>query len=490
MKPVSSDHIYLDQKLKTYSDSDYYPFHMPGHKRCPLDFPNPYSIDITEIEGFDNLHHAEGILKEAQNRARELYGAKETYFLVNGSTGGILSAISAAIPKGGTLLMGRNCHKSAYHGAYLRDLHTYYLMPSITDFGILGSMTPEQAADMLKKHSDIQGVFLTSPTYDGVVSDIRAIADIVHAYDLPLIVDEAHGAHFALSGGFPESALECGADLVIQSLHKTLPCFTQTALLHTGSDRVSPARLERFLGMYQTSSPSYLFMASMEQCIRTMREQGAELMKHYTLLLTDFYEKTVNFQHLKIFPKNPALERNCFDRDFSKILIGTGTIGYTGQELYDLLLTKYHLQMEMVSGHYVTALTSLMDTREGLQRLFLALSEIDRMGPFSEEKAETAPELLTDQELYSIPRQHFSISDALESPGISVPLAESKGQISQEFIYLYPPGIPLIAPGEEITAGLLSRISTCQRQGLSVEGLSDLTNGTISIMEKVLLKSN
>lgn len=479
MKPVSPNDIFLDQKLKTYSSSDYYPFHMPGHKRRSLDFPNPYSIDITEIEGFDNLHHAEGILKEAQDRAKELYGAKETYFLVNGSTGGILSAISAAIPKGGTLLMGRNCHKSAYYGAYLRDLHTCYLMPSITDFGILGSMAPVQAADMLKKHSDIQGVFLTSPTYDGVVSDIRAIADIVHAYDLPLIVDEAHGAHFAFSSDFPESALECGADLVIQSLHKTLPCFTQTALLHTGSDRISTARLERFLGMYQTSSPSYLFMASMEQCIRTMREHGVELIKHFTLLLRDFYEKTADFQHLKIFPGNPALESGCFDRDFSKILIGTGTTGYAGQELYDLLLTKYHLQMEMVSGHYVTALTTLMDTREGLQRLFLALSEIDRMGPFAVKKSGTAPKLLADQELYSIPRQHFSISDALESSGTSVPLAESAGQISQEFIYLYPPGIPLIAPGEEITGELLERIQICQKQGLSVEGLADMSNHMI-----------
>lgn len=484
MKPVSSDDIYLDQKLHAYSKSDYYPFHMPGHKRRPLDFPNPYTIDLTEIDGFDNLHHAEGIIKEAQNRARALYRAKETYFLVNGSTCGILSAISAAIPKGGTLLMGRNCHKSAYHAVYLRDLHTRYLMPSMTDFGILGSIAPEQAAAMLKKHPDIQGVFLTSPTYDGMVSDIRNIAHIVHKHGLPLIVDEAHGAHFPFSGEFPESALASGADIVIQSLHKTLPCFTQTALLHMGSDRIPPARLKQFLDIYQTSSPSYLFMASMEQCIRTMKEQGAALMDDFTLLLRDFYEKTADFKQLKIFPGSPALERNCFDRDFSKILIGVGTTGYTGQELYDLLLAEYHLQMELVSGHYVTALTSLMDTKEGLHRLFLALNEIDHMDSFSGKKTQTAGRLLTNQELYTVPRQYCSVSDALESPGISVPLAESAGQISQEFIYLYPPGIPLIAPGEEITEELLERIRLCKEQGLAVEGLADMSSRRICVIPR------
>ena len=186
---------YLDHKLQAYADSDYYPFHMPGHKRTDkLEFPNPYSMDITEIEGFDNLHHPEGILKESQIRAAELFGSKAAFYLINGSTSGILSAISAALPPRGTLLMSRNSHKSAYHAAYLRELNTIYLMPAATEFGISGSISPASVEQALQENPGIGAVFITSPTYDGIVSDIQAIADIAHSHNLPLIVDEAHGA--------------------------------------------------------------------------------------------------------------------------------------------------------------------------------------------------------------------------------------------------------------------------------------------------------
>ncbi len=214
---------FLDQKLQSYTESDCYPFHMPGHKRGNLELPNPYSIDITEIEGFDNLHHPEGILQDAQSRAAEAFGANETFYLINGSTSGILSAISAALPRKGTLLMSRNSHKSAYHAAYLMELETIYLLPMAAKFGISGSIPPVFVEQALNDFPQINGVFITSPTYDGIVSDIQAIADLVHARNLPLIVDEAHGAHFTFSDRFPRPALKCGADIVIQSLDKTLP---------------------------------------------------------------------------------------------------------------------------------------------------------------------------------------------------------------------------------------------------------------------------
>lgn len=469
----------LEKKLTAYSKSDYYPFHMPGHKRRQIDFPNPYAIDITEINGFDNLHHAEGILLDAQKRAASLYRTKETFYLINGSTCGILSAISAALPRGGTLLMGRNCHKAAYHAAFLRQLKTRYVMPAMTEFGIMGSVSPGVIADELERNPDIDGVFLTSPTYDGVVSDIRAIAKIVHAHDLPLIVDEAHGAHFIFSEEFPASALECGADMVIQSLHKTLPCFTQTALLHVNSDRIPVDPVKNFLGIYETSSPSYLLMASMEQGLRTMAEQGTVLMKDFTSLLREFYRQTGHLHHLSVFRREFCNAGNCFDRDFSKILISTQNTALTGQELYDILREKYHLQLEMASGHYVTALTSVMDTREGLERLVCALLEIDRGL-----EARNALSPLTCQALYALPHQALTLTDAMEKAGSPLPLKDAAGCISQEYIYLYPPGIPLIAPGEIITQELIDNIMLCQAQGLAVEGLADHTNRTIRILRK------
>ena len=229
----------LEQKLNELEQSDIYPFHMPGHKRAFLPFANPYAIDITEIEGFDNLHHATGILQEAQQKAADLYGAKKTYYLVNGSTCGLLAAISAAVPRGGKILVARNCHKAVYHAMYLRQLVPVYLYPEDTAYGIQGQVTPQMVRKQLEQTPDIRAVVITSPTYDGVVSDVQNIADIVHAYGIPLIVDEAHGAHFGFSPEFPENATRLGADAVIMSVHKTLPAFTQTALLHLCSDRIA-----------------------------------------------------------------------------------------------------------------------------------------------------------------------------------------------------------------------------------------------------------
>lgn len=222
-------------KLKNYSDSDYYAFHMPGHKRNLdlMDGTSPYRIDITEIDGFDDLHHAEGILKEAQERAAEVYHADETHFLVNGSTVGILSAILGTTEKGDSILVARNCHKSVYHAIYLNELDPVYLYPKFdTELGLSTEIDAEDVQKALEEHPKIRAVMIVSPTYDGVVSDIEKIAEIVHEAGCLLIVDEAHGAHFGFDPYFPESANMYGADLVINSLHKTLPALTQTALLH------------------------------------------------------------------------------------------------------------------------------------------------------------------------------------------------------------------------------------------------------------------
>lgn len=483
----------LEQKLQNISNSDYYPFHMPGHKRRNIDFSNLYSLDITEIDGFDNLHHPQGILKEAQQRAADLYGARETFYLVNGSTAGILSAVSAALPRLGTLLMSRNSHKSAYHAVCLRGLETVYLLPAATEFGVSGSVSPAHVAKALEDLPQIAAVFITSPTYDGITSDIRTIAEIVHAYDLPLIVDEAHGAHFAFSDEFPESALSCGADLVIQSLHKTLPSFTQTALLHVNSDRIDRDVLKRFLSVYQTSSPSYLLMMSMDQCIRFMEEKAAPYIEEYTLQLKSFYQQAKSLKHLKVFDKTSVSEDICFDHDISKILISVGDSEMTGQKLYYKLLNTYHLQMEMCAGHYTTALTSIMDTPEGFQRLSRALKEIDERISVSKSgsKADTKviygkrpgrSRLLTSIDIYQNPKPQMPIALAMEQPSERLSLKASTGHISQEFVYLYPPGIPLIAPGEILTGKIIRVIEYCQNLGLSVEGLSDESSQSIKVV--------
>ena len=215
----------LYKKLESYGKSDYYPFHMPGHKRNKAssagDFP--FERDITEISGFDNLHHAEGILKEVQENAAQIYGTKKCFFSVNGSTAALLAAVSASVNKGGKILVARNCHKAVYHALYLRDLQPVYVYPHEDKrLGINGGISARSVERYLEENQDVQAVLLTSPTYDGVVSDIKEIAEVVHRHEIPLIVDEAHGAHFRFSEYFPVSAAELGADVVVQSLWESI----------------------------------------------------------------------------------------------------------------------------------------------------------------------------------------------------------------------------------------------------------------------------
>ena len=241
----------LYKKLERYGQSDFYPFHMPGHKRNLASSAGkfPFERDITEISGFDNLHHAEGILLEAQENAAQLYGTRRCFFSVNGSTAALLSAISACVSKGGSILVARNCHKAVYHALYLRELQPVYIYPhEDSRLGINGGISPSRVERYLEEHPEVEAVLITSPTYDGIVSNVEKIAEIAHRHEVPLIVDEAHGAHFRFSEYFPVSAADLGADIVIQSFHKTLPSMTQTAVLHVCSDRVDVEKVKQFMG--------------------------------------------------------------------------------------------------------------------------------------------------------------------------------------------------------------------------------------------------
>lgn len=494
----------LLERLTEYVGSDAYPFHMPGHKRreipdgIPGGFPDPYGIDITEIDGFDNLHHAEGILKDAMETADAIYGADRSWYLVNGSTCGILSAVFAATENGGKLLTARNCHKAVYHAICLNRLEAEYLYPEeITEFGINGGIRAEDVRKALEKDAmrcagnsgdvrgkitKIQAVLITSPTYEGVVSDIRAIADAAHEYGIPLIVDEAHGAHLEYADqchSFPKSALEYGADIVIQSLHKTLPCFTQTAILHVKGKLVDQDRISRYLSMFQTSSPSYLFMAGMERCIRYMDGDGRNEMIRYEKRLERFMERMEGLQVLEVLDREICGKyRTVAGWDPSKIVVSTMRAeDFHGEELAETLRRKYHLEMEMTAPEYVIAMTSLMDTEEGFERLGTALLEIDgvlrrRMESGRKEKAASeTPEGLESK--LSHPVRRMLICEAMDADTERTAFQDTVGKVSAEFVYLYPPGIPIIAPGEVFTDAIVEKIMAYKAAGLLVQGPAD-----------------
>lgn len=475
-----SDYVHsLFDQLNTYAQSDFYPFHMPGHKRNVFaETVSPESIDITEITCFDDLHHPEGILKEAQERMADVFGAHKSFFLVNGSTAGILAAICACTKKGGRILMARNCHKSVYHAALLQELAIDYLYPDVTEYGIAGSILPEMVSQKLSEAKTLevpyQAIVITSPTYDGIVSDITAIADIAHAYHIPLIVDEAHGAHFGFSDGFPKKAHTLGADIVIESIHKTLPALTQSAALHIAdSPYINEARIKQYLSIFQTSSPSYVLMAGLDQCTQLLQARSSELFSSFEKKLTAFYEKAASLKNISVLYADDV---SIFQKDPSKILISADKLGMTGGELFAILRDNYHLELEMASLHYVTALTSVMDTQKGFDRLISALEEIDRMA-FADSKDIISNSKTTSTTpgffLHIILNQKMPIPlyEATSLPHEAASHNVAPGKICADFIIPYPPGIPLLVPGEQITEEHMEQISRCLKDGITVYGI-------------------
>ena len=474
----------LYRALEIYSQEDYYPFHMPGHKRNPdtVNTDLPFDRDITEIDGFDNLHHPEGILKKAQETAASVYDTKECYYSVNGSTAALLAAVSATVPRNGQILVARNCHKAVYHALYLRNLIPTYVYPQMDPkWWINGGISSDKVERALAENPEIKAVLLTSPTYDGVVSDIEKIAEIVHRYEIPLIVDEAHGAHFHFSNYFPTSAAELGADLVIQSFHKTLPSMTQTAVLHNCSDRVDSRLIRRFMGIYQSSSPSYILMASMDACMEKMSSDGNEMFREFTKILEKARRRLSECKYIRLVSSEIGTA-GVFDYDRSKLLFSTRYASMTGSELAQILLEKYHIQVEMETEHYVLALAAVGDSGEGFERLCQAIEEINQEEAQKKKEKREAEEPKAGRTAYTSLSQFMSITEAMESKSEIRKLEESVGRISAEFGYLYPPGIPLIVPGEQITGQFIRNMRIYMEEGLYLQGLEDYTNETIRVV--------
>ncbi len=460
-----TDQSALSSLLQEYGRSDYYPLHMPGHKRrdCGQMPEELFQMDITEIEGFDNLHQAEGILKKMQQHAAKLYGAEESFYLINGSTSGILSAISAAIPEGGRILMARNCHKSVYHACYLRNLTISYLYPQvIKEYDICEAITCEQVEEALINQPDIDAVLIVSPTYEGRIADVGAIAEAVHRRGVPLIVDEAHGAHLGFAEGFSENSCRLGADLVIHSVHKTLPAMTQTALLHVNGELVNRERLRRFLNIYQSSSPSYVLMASIDNALRQVEEVGRDKFRVFLRQWDRMCRELFRMKHLEILVPDKK-------QDVGKLLVSVKKTGLSGRQLYDMLLKDHHLQLEMAAQSYVLAMFTVGDSEEGFERLIRALLTIDAQLSDVDRVQRGLAEPDTDLK----PAVRVPFANAWDSETEWRPVSCCGGKCAGTFINLYPPGIPMVVPGEEINDTVISRIRDCLQKGLSVQGIRD-----------------
>lgn len=439
----------LIDKLMNYEKEGIYPFHMPGHKRNIDVCFNPYKYDITEITGFDDLHKPEDVLLRLTERISEMYSADKSYILNNGSTSGIMTAISAAAGYNDTVLVARNCHKSVYNTLILRGIVPEYIYPQVDgNTGINHAINAVDVERALEKNNKIKAVIITSPTYEGVVSDIEAISKAVHKKNIPLIVDCAHGAHFGFCNFFPENPMRLGADVVIMSLHKTLPAFTQTAVMCVKSGFANIEELDRYYHIYLSSSPSYLLMSSMEYCMDYLDKN---VFAKYRQNLIDFYEKC-KLEKLHFYMTD----------DKGKIVIGTWDCDINGIQLKEILREKYRLEMEMASLEYVIAMTSVCDTEDGFNRLAAALKEIDDSCNKMQKQKFTVPEKAETA---------CSLYEAVSAEKKLVKYNDAEGKISGDFIFAYPPGIPVITPGEIFNKKIIEYIDRYVESGANMYGI-------------------
>lgn len=475
----------LFDALMEYVNNDTLPFHVPGHKKgvgVDSEFKNfigenPFKIDVTVFKLVDSLHHPTGPIKEAQELAADAYGADASFFSIHGTSGAIQAMIMSAVNDGDKIIVPRNVHKSVTAGIILSGAIPIFMQPELDKkLGIAHGVTPETIKHTLEEHQDAKAVLIINPTYYGVSTDIKEIVKIVHSYDIPLLVDEAHGPHLAFSDELPLSALEAGADICAQSTHKIIGSLTQGSLLHVKSNFISPKRVQQVLNLMHTTSPSYILMASLDTARRQIALEGKELLAKTIELLKYTRDEINKIPGFYSFGKEVLGKPGCFGFDSTKLTISARELGMTGFELDRILADKYHIQMELSDFYNVLAVGSFGDTKEGLERLLSALREIsnDHIG-----KKPPIPDFL---DIPSIPERALIPREAFYSDKESVDIQDSVGKISGEFLLAYPPGIPLLCPGEIITQEIIDYVNDLKRANLYVQGTEDPTVEQIKIV--------
>lgn len=457
----------IRQFLEKHAALDPISFHMPGHKGSRIYRENGYGdfldsimdCDITEIPGADNLFQTESIIAETMEKYRKLYEVKASYLLVNGSSGGLISAILATVGRGRRLVMARNCHKSVFNALSLGDITPVYAYPeTLAEFGVLGGVSAEEIAACLDENLDADAVLIPSPNYYGICSDIKAIAEEVHKRGKILIVDQAHGAHlkfFSKCGikGFPQAAEDAGADIVINSIHKTLASWTQSALLNVCTDRVDTNLLEDKLQTIESSSPSYPMMATLDISADLLLEKGEELMHSWQENLEMFYAEA------KSIPGLVIMESDALDR--TKMNIDMSAYGINGNELEELLMEK-GIFLELVTGNIIMCMSGIGNRRCDYEGLLAGLKAIAAGRKLTGKQEMRQPEALTERlERTALPKEKTY-----------VPADEAAGKVCASSIIPYPPGVPIACPGEILTAEVLKYVKARRAADEKVIGIT------------------
>ncbi len=474
------------QALLDYVDAGVIPFHTPGHKQgigMDLAFrefigDNFCAIDLTPMPGIDDLLQPTESLLEAQQLAAEAYGADHTYFLINGSTSGNQCMMMAALNPGDKLAVPRNAHKSMLGGLVMSGVEPIYMQPVIDEaLHMDHCVTPEIVAQTLEKHPEVKAVYVVTPTYYGVAADIKGIVKVARAAGKLVLVDEAWGPHFHFHPQLPVSATAAKADLVINSTHKMLSAFSQCAMLHEIGPRIRIDRLEGVLKMFLSTSPNLPMVASLDVARKQMAMDGLELLSRTIELAQETRKRLNAIPGVYCFGEELKGRPGVFDLDPTKVTITVKDLGYTGYEASAILRRRYNVQVELADLFNVVALFTIGTSQEAAERLVQGVAELareDRPVDIFSPSGILERRLKTGSyKLPAIPPMRMLPRDAFLAPTEAVRFKQSKGRICAETISPYPPGIPVIAPGEELTDEIIDYLSLEIKAGVRMQGPFD-----------------
>ncbi len=457
------------------------PFDVPGHKRGRgnpelRDFLGEkcVGIDVNSMKPLDNLCHPVSVIRDAEALAAEAFGAANAYFMVNGTTSSVQTMVLSCCKRGDKIILPRNVHRSVINALVLCGAHPVYVNPEVDKrLGISLGMSVSQVEKAIKQHPNAVAILINNPTYYGICSDIKSITQLAHANGMKVLADEAHGTHFYFGRRLPVCAMSVGADMAAVSMHKSGGSLTQSSLLLTGP-QMNAGYVSQIINLTQTTSGSYLLLSSLDISRRNLALRGKEIFRHVQDLTQYAREEINRIGGYYAYAQELINNDSIFDFDVTKLSVYTLDIGLAGIEVYDLLRDEYDIQVEFGDLGNILAYVSVGDRMQDIERLVGALSEIrrryqrDRTGLMTQE--------------YLPPQVEVTPQEAFYAEKMALPLDKAEGHICSEFVMCYPPGIPILAPGERITRDILDYIAYAKEKGCSMTGPEDIEINHLNVL--------
>ncbi|MCI5585370.1 MAG: aminotransferase class I/II-fold pyridoxal phosphate-dependent enzyme [Lachnospiraceae bacterium] len=481
-RTINQNKAPIYEALQTFRQMRVVPFDVPGHKHGK---GNPelmaflgekcVTIDVNSMKPLDNLCHPISVIHEAEMLAADAFGAAHAFLMVGGTTSSVQSMILSTCKRGDKIILPRNVHRSVINALVLCGAVPVYVNPEVDHrLGISLGMQREQVAKAIYENPDAVAVLVNNPTYYGICSDLRAIVKMAHDADMYCLVDEAHGTHFYFGAGMPVSAMKAGADMAAVSMHKSGGSLTQSSLLLIGS-KVNAGHVRQIINLTQTTSGSYLLMSSLDISRRNLALRGKEVFARVVEMAEYAREEINAIGGYYAFGKELVNGNSIFDFDPTKLSVHTRDIGLAGIEVYDILRDEYDIQIEFGDIGNILAYLSIGDRPQELERLVSALAEIRRR--FQRDSSGLLSQEYIDPEVVMSPQEAFYASKK------SIPLKDSEGRVCSEFVMCYPPGIPILSPGERITAEILDYIEYARAKGCSMTGPEDPKIMNINVLQ-------